>query len=75
MLFEIDRVSKGWNNPNPPCEEASMFYKDEFRTRWRMEIKTLEELMDFIDKYGDIVIHQEYENNMRGIEIYDGYRE
>ena len=43
---------------------------------WFVEIDTLEELLEFTNKYGDIVFGKTYRNyEMNGIEIYDDYRE
>lgn len=43
---------------------------------WFVEINTLKELNDFIDKYGDCVIMEFWENpSILCIEIYDTYRE
>ena len=41
-----------------------------------MEIDTLEELLEFTNKYGEIVFGKAYDNDeMNRIEIYDDYRE
>ena len=43
---------------------------------WFIKIDTLEELLEFTNKYGDIVFGKTYRNyEMNGIEIYDDYRE
>lgn len=39
------------------------------------DIKTLEELMDFIDKNGSVVIEDFIDHPYKTIEIYDTYRE
>ena len=59
-------------------EENGMVMRDLDRvySDWEMEIANLEQLMEMIKKYGEIVISS---SNARGyeyeIEIYDGYRE
>lgn len=48
-------------------------YNDE---TWFVEINDLQQLNEFIDKYGDIVIQKSYNNpEIFEIEIYDDYRE
>lgn len=43
---------------------------------WTIEINTLEELMKFINKYGSVVIGDNYQNeNYKEILIYDDYIE
>lgn len=43
---------------------------------WFIDIKTLDELMAFIDKYGSVVIEPYFDNySIMVIEIYDDYRE
>ena len=43
---------------------------------WFVKIDTLEELLEFTNKYGEIVFGKAYDNDeMNRIEIYDDYRE
>src|SRR5699024_7686161 len=43
---------------------------------WFIKIDTLEDLLEFTSKYGEIVFGKVYDNyEMNGIEIYDDYRE
>ena len=51
--------------------------KRDFKTEeWVVEINTLEELLKFIDKYGQVIVGSWYRNkNLPSIEIYDDYRE
>lgn len=42
---------------------------------WRIEIKSLDELIEFIKKYGECVVSYNEGNEMPAIEIYDAYRE
>ena len=43
---------------------------------WSVEFNTLEELIEFCDKYGDVVITNCTRNKAyKEIEIYDDYRE
>ena len=47
-----------------------------FVPAWTIEINTLEELITFNEKYGNIVITEHYRNRAyKEIEIYDWYRE
>ena len=74
MRFKITRTS-GWYN-NPPCKEAYTL-PEEYDPRawyqtWYIDINSLDELIKFVDKYGEIVVSTE---NDPYIEIYDTYRE
>jgi predicted RNA-binding protein associated with RNAse of E/G family len=74
MRFKISRTS-GWDN-DPPCKEAYTLPeeynpKDHYH-KWYIDINSLDELIKFVDKYGDIVVSTE---NDPYIEIYDTYRE
>lgn len=43
---------------------------------WSIELNSLEELVDFVDKYGEIVVGVDWHNqDYKAIEIYDDYRE
>lgn len=43
---------------------------------WTIEVNSLEELMDFVGKYGNVVVQKCYKNDRwYEIEIYDDYRE
>ena len=69
MIFEITRASR--DSSKAPCSEAHTDGTlDEWGAKkWLIEINTFEELMDFVDKYGDIVLGK------RDIIIYDSYIE
>ena len=73
MKFIVSRTSI-WNNASP-CEEAK---REEFEDGpdWTIEINSLEELINFRKKYGEIILTAsvlpEIDNE---IEIYDDYRE
>lgn len=87
MIYIIERASE---YKNKPCEEA---VKRPFKSTsnfeityyWSVEINTLEELHQFIDKYGSVVIYNHYSvfindknvyyNNTPYILIYDSYIE
>lgn len=66
-----------------PNEDWTGFYncpggckKDYKKSRWVMEFNTLEELLDFRKKYGELVICSDiYYSDLYVIEIYDSYRE
>ena len=74
MKFIVSRTSLCDGNDSP-CEEAK---KEEFEDGpdWTIEINTLEELIKFRKKYGEIILTEsvlpEIDNE---IEIYDSYRE
>ena len=67
MTFTITRTSD-WNGDVQPCERA---YWSEANECWKIDINSLEELMDLIrDVEHNIVVSDDPE-----IEIYDEYRE
>lgn len=71
MEFIVTRTSKIYfDESEKPCEEAYKKGRDNFGIMiWMININSLEELMSFIDKYGQVVIDKDE------IEIYDDYRE
>ena len=64
MKFRVTRASDYWGNNNVQCEEAK-----EINGYFYIEINTIEQLIDFIKKYGEIVMWEDQ------IEIYDMWRE
>lgn len=74
MKFEVERASDilGYK---PPCKEAIEADNDPILKTYTVEINSLEDLIEFIDKYGDIIISKPY-NKSRPyvIEIYDAWR-
>lgn len=75
MKFEVERTSDIFGH-EPPCKEAVLVDdKSAFKT-YTMEINSLEELMEFIKKNGEIVITPPHtSSNLYIIEIYDTWRE
>lgn len=66
MKYIVRRASV-WGDVQP-CEEANqeyISYKDGKEKVWMVEIGTIEELMNFQQKYGDIIIGYSI--------IYEGY--
>jgi hypothetical protein len=50
--------------------------RDYTKTRWVVEFNTLEELIAFKEKYGDLVLrHDCLDSELPVVEIYDSYRE
>lgn len=51
--------------------------RDFAREVWMVDIETMDDLMKFIEKYGNVVIEEEYYfgNEYPRLEIYDNYRE
>lgn len=87
MIYIIERAS---NDENKPCEEAvKRPFKStsnfEINYLWSIELNSLEELHKFIDKYGEVVIYNYYNDflhhktvryeNTPYILIYDNYIE
>lgn len=83
MIYIIRRASI--HNGASPCEEATLRLfkhkntlineeRDEYE--WSIEINTFEELNQFIEKYGDLVIYKDHGGfNAPTIKIYDTYIE
>jgi hypothetical protein len=66
MRFRISRASHFNTHNTPPCEGA---IKD--KNHWYIEISTLEELLEFIEKLDEGIIFY----NKDSITIYDDYVE
>ncbi len=83
MVFKVERVSTMLSSEKPPCEEAKKQIKVfDFHgninalTEWTLKITSLTQLMDFIQKYGDIIIEKPIgEAEMPTLTIYDDYIE
>ena len=84
MKFKVTRTSTNcwWGNDNPKCEEAfqDKVIIDEgteyerIEIDWFININTLQELIEFVNKYkGKVVIITD--NHTPTIEIYDDWRE
>ena len=71
MKFRVIRSSQ-WNDDKP--RQVKELYKE--GKYWYVIINTLEELIKFYEKYGDLIISQNWDNKEEmQIEIYDDYRE
>jgi hypothetical protein len=83
MIYIIRRASEIYGES--PCKEATLkMFKDKNTLineerdvyKWSIEINTFEELNQFIEKYGDIIIIKNYGGyNAPCIVIYDTYIE
>ncbi|MEN6296989.1 MAG: hypothetical protein ABFC92_03460 [Rectinema sp.] len=76
MKFLVKRTSF-WDNKKP-CDEAKeedVKLWGESTEAWVIEISSLEELLDFVNKYGDLIISTGATEPTFKIEIYDDYRE
>lgn len=82
MKFIVIRTSD-WGSESIPCQGAELLNPDFKQTDespvWGIEIDTLEQLMQFCNTYGDIVITASSREVSKYascvIEIYDDYRE
>lgn len=79
MKFYVSRSSSTYEIP---CEEAVLLNPNRNKgwedAVYGIEINTLEELLEFRDKYDDIIIRETYNDKSYSeleIEIYDYYRE
>lgn len=69
MKYIVRRASI-WNDDTCPCEEAeqkTIPNKGEKRKVWMVKINNLKNLMEFKEKYGDIIIQDSI--------LYKGYTE
>ena len=79
MTFLVDRVSL-WGT-GCPCEESkqmTLFSDITKREKefWTIQVNSLEELMDFKNKYGDIILQDSIRvKGWSEVLIYDGYIE
>lgn len=56
--------------------EDGKIKRDFIRKGWFITINSIEELLEFVNKYGDIVVQKALDNDkLFEIEIYDDYRE
>lgn len=84
MEFLVKRTSTQWDDIKP-CEEAlrKQYIEkhdqgDKVVDAWSLEIDSMESLMMFIKKYGEVVLmERDYfsEADIPVLEIYDSYRE
>lgn len=80
MKFKVERTSMRYRELKP-CEEAYegnilWIGSDKYIKCWYVDINSLQELLDFEKKYGDIIITTSlFDNKTPVIEIYDYYRE
>lgn len=71
MEFRIIRSSQF--SDEKPRNVKGIYKKDD---NWYIKINTLEELLTFYEKYGDLIISENWDNEKEmQIEIYDDYRE
>ena len=82
MLVRITRKSSRIEEDVKPIDEArKVEVKDPdigmSHVYWEMEINTIEDIMNLVSKYGDIVITKDTFSMIHSveIEIYDDYRE
>jgi len=83
MKFYVTRTSL-YDQRIPPCDGAVCLTSNptEYDGVWEIEIASLDELWDFIDANGDVilsrrdpVICEQGDGTQRHLEIYDEYRE
>lgn len=71
MEFRVIRSSQF--SDEKPRNVKGIYLKDD---NWYIKINTLEELIDFYNQYGDLIISENWDNKEEmQIEIYDDYRE
>ena len=71
MKFRVIRSSQF--SDEKPRNVKGIYKKDD---NWYIKINTLEELIDFYNQYGSLIISENWDNEKEmQIEIYDDYRE
>lgn len=84
MRFQITRTSSSYYRQEKPCDCAFVYKRergsldDQDRLSWALEVNSLDELLQFVEKIGECVIISgacDYQNGLPQIEIYDDYRE
>ena len=84
MRFKISRTSSDYYRQEKPCDGAFVYKRererldDRDRLSWALEVNSLDELLQFIEKVCDSVIISracDYHDGLPKIEIYDDYRE
>ena len=87
MKFLISRASISYDEDAAPCEKAikekyvvinsTTNYKMEEKEGWFIEINTLEQLLEFQNRYDDLIIikRDDLNKDLIEIKIYDSYAE
>ena len=81
MKFLITRTSLFWDDDEKPCGEDGLkkvkYLSDKGNEYegWLLNIDNLEELINFQNNYGDIIISDGVNKKLKEIEIYDSWRE
>ena len=78
MDFIVIRTSSPHNIQ--PCSEAVPIETKTPTTGrpmivWKVQLNTLEDILNFSKKYGELIIDNSYNEGNPSIEIYDDYRE
>lgn len=75
MKFIIERTSD-WQSGDQPYGGAVCIGEEEGVKKWELEVNTLEELLDIIEKTRrPLIIDHDNKRNTNHIEIYDDWRE
>ena len=84
-IMDLEDYNEYISKEKKPCEEAKLInclidsygcgYDLEHQNRWCIELSTTGDIMNFIDKYGRIIIDKNDTYNIPVIEIYDDYKE
>jgi len=71
-----EKAKKMWFGEGSNHRVENGWIKRDFEDEgWFIEINSLEELMKFHEKYGNLVINSDYSSSISTLEIYDDYRE
>lgn len=72
--LKINKAEESWyNSGHNHRVENGHIKRDFIRDGWMLELNSLEDLIKFSEKYGDLVVSSE--SGSPTIEIYDGFRE
>lgn len=76
MKFLVRKTSAFYCDETAPCEGAKGWIVRDIESEgWAIDIETIDDLMAFVDKNGDIVIQKDDAEDFPWLEIYDTYRE
>ena len=73
MEFKVTSTKLYLHPDTQPCEEAFFSGKDKNKP-WAVKITSLKGLLEFVEKYGDVIIGEDSDGKL-ALEIYDDYRE
>lgn len=80
-MMDLEDYNEYISEKKKPCEEAKLInciinnYGIDNQNRWCVELSTTEDIINFINKNGKIIINKSEVYDIPTIEIYDSWRE